>query len=163
MITSFKGEYNFLSNFVGCPLQIERILYRTSEHAYQAMKTTNEEIRRQIAAMPNPADAKRFARTIVLRDNWEGMKLSVMECSLWYKFHHPIFRQKLLDTGDTLLIEGNTWGDTFWGCVQRGGKWVGHNHLGKLLMHTREKIRQLPPHPLSGHSPYVPWVPSWKK
>jgi predicted NAD-dependent protein-ADP-ribosyltransferase YbiA (DUF1768 family) len=45
---------------------------------------------------------------------------------------------KLLATGDTELIEGNTWGDTFWG-VCRG---EGTNWLGKLLMEVRTEISQ---------------------
>jgi len=35
------------------------------------------------------------------------------------------------------LIEGNTWGDTYWG-VCRGR---GSNNLGKLLMKIREVLR----------------------
>ena len=40
-------------------------------------------------------------------------------------------------TGDAELIEGNNWGDTFWG-VCNG---VGENHLGKLLMARRAQLR----------------------
>jgi hypothetical protein len=36
-----------------------------------------------------------------------------------------------------ILIEGNTWGDTFWG-VCNG---VGENNLGKTLMNVREILR----------------------
>jgi len=44
--------------------------------------------------------------------------------------------QKLVDTGARDLIEGNTWGDTFWGIS--GGK--GENNLGKLLINQREEL-----------------------
>jgi hypothetical protein len=44
---------------------------------------------------------------------------------------------KLVATGDEELVEGNYWGDTFWG-VCRG---VGQNHLGKILMKVREELR----------------------
>ena len=44
---------------------------------------------------------------------------------------------KLLDTGDTELIEGNNWHDTFWGVCK--GK--GQNNLGKILMEVRKDIR----------------------
>ena len=30
-------------------------------------------------------------------------------------FDHPDMARRLLDTGDARLVEGNTWGDTFWG------------------------------------------------
>lgn len=37
-------------------------------------------------------------------------------------------------TGEQQIIEGNTWGDTYWGTCND----VGHNHLGKILMKIRE-------------------------
>ena len=52
------------------------------------------------------------------------------------KFDHPHLRDLLLATKQRVLIEGNTWGDTFWG-VCNG---VGQNHLGRTIM---EKRRQL--------------------
>jgi predicted NAD-dependent protein-ADP-ribosyltransferase YbiA (DUF1768 family) len=51
------------------------------------------------------------------------------------KFQNPELREKLLCTGKLELIEGNYWGDTYWG-VCRG---VGENRLGKLLMLVREE------------------------
>jgi predicted NAD-dependent protein-ADP-ribosyltransferase YbiA (DUF1768 family) len=39
----------------------------------------------------------------------------------------------LVSTDDRELIEGNTWGDTYWGVC--GGR--GKNMLGKLLMEVR--------------------------
>lgn len=61
-----------------------------------------------------------------------------MEDLLREKFQRKDLKQKLLDTGDAELIEGNTWGDTYWGMV--GNK--GHNHLGRLLMKVREEINE---------------------
>lgn len=49
------------------------------------------------------------------------------------KFAEPGLQAKLLETGNEELVEGNYWGDTFWG-VCRGR---GENHLGKLLMKVR--------------------------
>ena len=53
------------------------------------------------------------------------------------KFAREPLRSQLLATGEAKLIEGNHWGDTFWG-VCRG---QGENHLGMLLMKAREEIR----------------------
>ena len=53
------------------------------------------------------------------------------------KFSAPELREKLLDTGDAELIEGNWWNDTTWG-VCNG---VGENRLGKLLMQIRAEIK----------------------
>lgn len=40
-------------------------------------------------------------------------------------------------TRDRMLIEGNDWGDTFWGMVDGEGE----NNLGKILMRVREEIK----------------------
>ena len=40
--------------------------------------------------------------------------------------------------GDQELVEGNEWGDVFWGVC----KGVGDNHLGKLLMEFRERVKK---------------------
>jgi predicted NAD-dependent protein-ADP-ribosyltransferase YbiA (DUF1768 family) len=42
------------------------------------------------------------------------------------------------------LVEGNTWGDKFWGAVKnKDGKWEGKNCLGKILMILRRYFREL--------------------
>ncbi len=45
--------------------------------------------------------------------------------------------QRLLATGDAELVEGNNWGDRFWG-ICRG---EGRNELGKILMKVRDELR----------------------
>jgi predicted NAD-dependent protein-ADP-ribosyltransferase YbiA (DUF1768 family) len=49
---------------------------------------------------------------------------------------NPELRQMLIDTNPCVLIEGNTWGDRFWGVCE--GK--GENMLGRLLMNLRAEI-----------------------
>jgi len=54
------------------------------------------------------------------------------------KFENPLLRAMLLATEDAVLVEGNTWNDTFWGvCRGRGENW-----LGRILMQVREECRQ---------------------
>lgn len=53
------------------------------------------------------------------------------------KFYDPDLNAKLQETGDAELIEGNYWGDRFWGVCDG----VGENHLGKLLMRVRSETR----------------------
>lgn len=71
-----------------------------------------------------------------MRSDWEDIKLQIMEDLLVQKFAYPELKEKLLQTGDQLLVEGNYWGDTFWGVDNKKG---GLNHLGKLLMKIREQ------------------------
>ena len=46
--------------------------------------------------------------------------------------------QKLLQTGDMPIEEGNAWNDTFWGVDIRTGE--GENHLGEILMQVRKEL-----------------------
>jgi ribA/ribD-fused uncharacterized protein len=55
---------------------------------------------------------------------------------------NPELRRRLLDTGDAVLVEGNTWHDNYWGtCTfRRCSKTKGKNMLGKLLMQVRQEL-----------------------
>ena len=133
MITSFSGPYRFLSNFYPSIVAYEGMRFSTVEHAYQAAKTLDERERLWIASRPYPALAKKAGKSVTLRRGWEGMKVDVMRELLAQKFTNPGLAQQLLDTGEQDLVEGNTWGDVFWGvCSGRGQNW-----LGKLLMERR--------------------------
>ena len=135
VIDSFFGEYRWLSNFYPCEVKYEGITYPTVEHAYQAAKTRDTEIRKRIAYLPKPGQAKREGRKIQIRGNWEFIKISTMEQLLEQKFTQPKFKKLLLETKGIRLIEGNKWGDIFWGmCEGRGA-----NYLGGLLMNIRKK------------------------
>lgn len=137
-ITSFMGEHRFLSNFSPAVIYHDGILYTTVEHAFQAAKTLNFDTRWNIARLPNPGDAKRAGRQLTLRPDWEMCKRNVMQELVLLKFvTNPGLKERLLDTGKRKLIEGNTWGDTYWGVC----KGVGENHLGKILTIARQLLR----------------------
>ncbi len=137
-IDRFKGKYFFLSNFHPCRVKFEDNTYRSVEHAYQAAKTYDLSIRKDIQKLIHPRDAKQFGNKILyLRTNWEDVKLKIMYELVWEKFQEPFMTELLLSTHDAELIEGNWWGDTFWGICR--GK--GENHLGKILMCVRDELR----------------------
>lgn len=135
-ITIFTGPYRWLSNFWPAPLVYEDQFYPTVEHAYVAVRTLNRDVRKTIAELDTPGKAKRFGCDIILRHDWEMVKLTVMEDLLERKFAITQLRLLLQSTAPRRLIEGNTWGDTFWG-VCNG---VGDNHLGELLMKIRDNF-----------------------
>jgi len=142
-IRFFTGEHEFLSNFAECPNGIlyEGITYPTTEHAYQAAKTLSVVDRLHIAALPSPGLSKREGRKLDLREDWETQKIGVMLECLRIKFSDPDMMERLRSTGDQTLIEGNHWGDSFWGMIKdETGAWVGENHLGDLLMHIRGNV-----------------------
>lgn len=90
----------------------------------------------KIATTPGQAKREGNSKGILLRPDWEQVKLKIMEQLLRIKFQDPVLREALLKTYPQKLIEGNTWGDTFWG--QCNG--IGKNHLGKLLMQIRKEL-----------------------
>lgn len=138
-VASFSGEFHFLSNFHPAPMLYEGIVWPTSEHAYQAMKTNDELQRINVSTLPTPGQAKRYGKSLTVRPDWNNAtKLAVMEDILREKFkQNSHLKDMLLATEDLVLEEGNTWGDTFWG-ICRG---VGQNHLGRLLMKIRDELR----------------------
>ena len=48
-----------------------------------------------------------------------------------------ILKNKLISTFPSILIEGNTWNDTYWGICN--GK--GENNLGLILMNIRKILK----------------------
>ncbi len=149
VIDNFRDEYWFLSNFYPAT---QRLVLRfddsdcvffcpTAEHAYQAMKADNLQEAGAIAAARTPENAKKMGRTVTLRKDWEDKKLAAMYTALNGKFlSNEKLAKRLIETGDATLIEGNTWGDTFWGVCD--GK--GANHLGILLMDIRDYLTKVP-------------------
>ena len=137
-IIRFQGEHSFLSNFYPSPMHIDGVDYATVEHAYQAAKTLDDELRRHIAAQPTPAKAKWAGRKLELRPNWHTIRDGIMLGLLKVKFRDAGLRQKLDETLPHSLTEGNNWHDTYWGrCFCSRCKGAGHNRLGQLLMIVR--------------------------
>jgi len=136
-IQSFTMEYSFLSNFYPCLIEFEGDIYRTLEHAYQAAKTHDPDERRKIREERKTGKAKRMGKRVTIREEWEQIKVKVMRELLKKKFENPQLRKLLLDTYPHDLVEGNTWGDTFWGECNGQGK----NMLGILLMQIRSELR----------------------
>jgi hypothetical protein len=167
-ITDFRGEYGWLSNFYRHPVAVPgwgRVCL-TAEHAYQAAKARTWEQAQWVADAPTPQLAKSRGRQVELSDGWEARKRAVMLKILLAKFTRNWdnkLAQRLVATGDAVLVEGNTWGDTFWVAVRPGLRgfspdlpaWrfgvkgpldcgddllAGHNWLGRELMMVREVL-----------------------
>jgi len=133
LIARFTGSYRFLSNFWPARVELYGIEYPSVEHAYVAAKTLDASQREHIRQLEKPGDVKRYGRKLVLRPDWNDVRLYIMEDLVRQKFEDPELRKLLLATGDQKLIEGNTWGDRFWGVCDG----VGENHLGRILMRVR--------------------------
>ena len=139
-IKEFRGDYDFLSNFAPCKIKYEGLTFRSTEAAFQAGKAVSPADKKRISFM-GAAESKKAGRALKeIRKDWGTARLQVMEDVLRLKFAQPYFRDKLLATGDEELIEGNWWGDVFWG--QDNKTWKGENHLGKLLMKIRDELKK---------------------
>lgn len=132
----FDGEFAYLSNFFEAEVEYETIRYKTSEHAFQAAKSLKQADRLRIAALQTPGQSKRAGRQVELRRDWESVKEIVMLDVLTAKFdQNPDLKQLLIETDPLRLIEGNNWGDTYWGIDDKKG---GTNRLGEILMILRK-------------------------
>lgn len=140
-VSSFSGKHRFLSNFYPSRICYENRVYPTVEHAFQAAKTLDYSMRDKICEAKTPGEAKKMGRQVKLRHDWELVKIFVMYQCVREKFlGSDELSEKLLATGDSFLIEGNTWNDTFWGVCSG----TGQNWLGRILMVVRETLRHEP-------------------
>lgn len=146
MITKFRGNYNFLSNFSSYPFNMEykgKLYYfQTSEHAYQAFRCESEKDFEKIMNSKTPSEAKKMSHGCFPRIDWEEIKDAFMYIILKNKFCDKGNKDAvdlLISTYPSYLLEGNDWGDTYWGCcfMTAENKWVGQNVLGNLLMMLR--------------------------
>lgn len=142
MVMIFRKQYLFLSNF-----------YEGKEFIYKGMKFTNGEsafqsqkdLRRQKEfEMLGSSQSKKLGRNGLLREDWEEVKDQVMYDVCYAKFSQDEeLKQKLLNTGDMELVEGNYHGDRIWGKTysQKTNTWVGENRLGRILMKIRGELK----------------------
>lgn len=139
-IFGFQQKHRWLSNMWPVEMEIKGIKFVAVENAYQAAKYEGQrQVIEKLAKMP-PFKAKAYARDKehpMTTKDFDKRKVALMKLFLRKKFENPCLRQKLINTGNVLLEETNTWGDTFWGTCPTG---VGANNLGKLLMEIRGEI-----------------------
>lgn len=132
----FRNEYWFLSNMYPCEIRVNGLVFTCAEACFQSFKTTDLNERKKFQGIDG-FEAKKLGRSVSLRSDWNDIRIEVMFRVIHAKFNqHPDLTKKLKDTGDLLIIEDNTWKDTFWGVCN--GK--GYNILGQILMSERDQI-----------------------
>lgn len=148
VIGKFSGKWRFLSNPFPASVTFGGLEYATSEHAFHALKNSDPAYRAAIAALPADKwrQAKDLGRKVDLRPDWDASaRHEAMAFVLRAKFLVEERRtQALLSTGASLLIEGTTWHDGFWGdcsCGRPACAAPGENHLGRHLMALRSEVR----------------------
>lgn len=135
MINEFQGEYRWLSNFVECDIEYNGFIYPSVENAYQAAKMKNKEDALKFLNVTS-GRAKQLSKTLPIRDDWGKLKIYYMREFLIQKFSQKPYKDLLMNTCGLDIIEGNRWGDKYWGvCLKTNN---GQNNLGKLIMGIRD-------------------------
>jgi hypothetical protein len=160
MIGPFEGKYRFLSNFSKGIVTLDGILYLYREQAYQAGKLRSNKAKLWISNLEGPLEAKHACRLegknrakglpseflddLITQEEWLPISLKHMHKVVFEFFFQNAFSRKfLLDTGNEELVELNHWHDCFWGkCTCPMHKGVGENHLGKILMDVRMRLKE---------------------
>ena len=135
-VTSFRKEYAFLSNMYPCPVTVGGMQFKCAEAAFQSAKLPKGSDYSAFINADGPT-ARRIGRSVKLRPRWDTIRLKAMKMVVEAKFsQNEGLRAKLMQTFDDYLVEGNEWGDKFWGEVDGEGE----NRLGLMLMEYRNKL-----------------------
>ncbi|CAM9405730.1 unnamed protein product [Ectocarpus sp. 4 AP-2014] len=135
-IRQFEGDFECLSNTYKCPVSLrgDPEPYPSVEHALQASKTDELELKAAIRLAKNAIEAKKIARAAKPKPDWRGSSEKIAEALVRDKFRRNAkAREVLVGTGRVKLVYTNTHDDRFWGVCT--GK--GENKLGKLLERVR--------------------------
>jgi ribA/ribD-fused uncharacterized protein len=151
-----KGMFGEFSNFYPAKIILGGKVYPNAEQAFQASKFLDETYRELIRQANTPFIAKILAcqktgggykwrtdlnavivfhknRGVVIRPDWDDVRVDIMRDILSIKFAIPKLRDVLNGTDTKLLVE-HTSRDSFWG---DGGDCSGVNMLGQLLVSIR--------------------------
>jgi ribA/ribD-fused uncharacterized protein len=148
VISAFKDEHAFLSNFYTRPFEWRGFVHQSGEHAFQWAKGYHIPDARlpdmtaymdKVRNAPTPSKAKYHGRSVRIDvKEWDDRRIIYMREIVHAKFSaHADLVGMLINTGASPLVEGNDWGDVFWGKCRVEGKVVGLNLLGTILMEER--------------------------
>ena len=138
------GEFCGLSNLHPRPMIFEGVAYASAEHAYQAAKARDPEVRAWLMGAPSPELVAAAGDALPLEDiapDWAAIHVALMEQIVRAKFlEHDDLRRLLLSTGTAKIVE---WAPEdsaiarFWGEYEG----MGENTLGFMLMRLRDELR----------------------
>ena len=134
----FKDDLAFLSNMYPCNITAtyrgKRYTFASAETLFQLMKSADGILREEYTAMDG-YQAKRYGRSVRLKNDWNLIKFGIMKRTVQLKFaQNTHLAEKLLAVNPQLLVEHNDWGDKYWGVCQ--GK--GLNNLGRILQGVQQ-------------------------
>lgn len=92
-------DKSFLSIYYPIIIIINNIPFNSVFHYVEAMKRTCYEEYLQISSMTNVDQVFEYTKDLDIRQDWEDIKYSILEYSLFQKYKGPPLLQKLLETG----------------------------------------------------------------
>lgn len=141
---NFRDNTVILVIFIFVRSHTMRLRIQTPRLRIRHRKPLTRNVRPFFANM-KPDVAKRMGKAVKLRTDWDITKHQYMREILYAKFtQNPELKEKLLETGEELLVEGNVWHDNEWGICScyKCRKTKGQNLLGIFLMEIRKSLRQ---------------------
>jgi ribA/ribD-fused uncharacterized protein len=130
------GNIQWLRNDYYKDLEIGGIIYPTLEHAYQAAKAKDRNVKNKIRCAPTIREARKIGKETIQIDMFD--REEVMTMLLRKKFADKELGKLLADTGNQpIVMEGH---DDFWGT---GKDSFGQNVLGIILESIRGEIQFL--------------------
>lgn len=130
-----RDKYFFLSNYYPCEIKTDYGIFPSVENAYQSLKDVSK-ANLFLDITPNEAKHLGANREIIhLREDWEDVKLGIMEDLIRQKFQREKMKNRLIKVTEP-IAEDNNWGDKFWGVCNGEGE----NHLGKILTKIRNEL-----------------------
>ena len=138
-----------LSNISSCPLEVEGVPFKSSEHLFQTLKfATSESV---LAVYNNYITPKMTAKHYQKleghrREDWGQILVDVMKFCLHQKYEQcPEFREELERTKGYHIVElqdaendKESTRANAWGVKSKGQNYVGPNLMGRLLMELRD-------------------------
>lgn len=142
VIGFYPREFYPFDNFSSFKVEWNGYLFASVEEAYQAASFmgSDEELVEKIKKSHSADEAQRiaYANRDKRREDWDDVKVSIMEELLRLKIEqNPYVKKKLLQTGDYMIVEDSP-KDDFWGW---GPNRNGQNNLGKLWMKLRGELK----------------------
>lgn len=147
--TKVNLPYGWLGNMSPYPIKFGEDIYPTTEALFQALRFTDNDIKKLIREQKSPMAAKEIMNQNLDKLSFEKhSKKDVYNMKICLKMkleQHPQLKDELLKTGNQLIVEdvtkrGDKGGNLFWGAMLVNDEWVGENVLGKLWMELRNGL-----------------------
>lgn len=143
-----KDSHWILSNMASCPLEVDGIQFKSSEHLFQTLKFATPE---SVLAVYNSKNAKMTAKHYQKldghrREDWGQILVDIMKFCLQQKYEQCLaFREELDSTQGYNIVElQDRKSDkassraNAWGVKSKGQNYEGPNIMGRLLMELRD-------------------------